>query len=350
MINNLTLHNFQAHEKTHIEFSPGINVIIGDNDNGKSSITRALYWLFMNKPSGDEFIKWGETKCSVKAKVNGKQIKRERGPNSNKYVIDGQEFNAVRSDVPVELQNVTKMTPTNIQLEDDPQFLLSSSASEVARKLNEVVGLNKINDSIQYPNKIIRQMNTSINHIHNDIQQKQKEKDKLKNIESIEEKNNKLNEFNTKESNLDSEIEEIESLIEDLEAQRKVLEQKPRIEKLSTKLSKLKNHQQRITEIDDETKGIQRFIKTIQTNSSKVERLQPIQNLSTKLTELQNICEQHTNIKSHLTEISKSINTIKSNKSSVDDLQSEVDKTRKQFKTEQHKLEVCPTCERPFDN
>jgi len=349
MIENLTLHNFQAHEKTHIEFSPGINVIIGDNDNGKSSITRALYWLFMNKPSGDEFIKWEKTKCSVTAKVNGKQVKRERQPNKNKYVIDGQQFNAVRSDVPDELQNITKITPTNIQLEDDPQFLLSSSPSEVARKLNEVVGLNKIDDSIQHPNKIIRQMNSSINHIHNDIQQKQQEKEKLKNIEDVDEKNKKLDEFIAKENNLDGEIEEIESLIVDLEEQRKVMEQKPRIERLSNKLSKLKKHQQRTTEIDGETKDIQRSIKIIQTNSSKVERLKPIQNLSSKLTELQNLCERHSNKNTHLTEISKSIKTIESNKSNVDKLQSEVDKIRKQFQHAQHKFGMCPTCERPFE-
>ncbi len=350
MIDDLTLHNFQTHKKTHLKFSPGINVIIGDNDNGKSSITRALYWLFMNKPSGDEFIRWGKSNCSVSATINNRKIRREKKANSNKYVIDGSEFNAVRSDVPGELKNIAKVTSTNIQLEDDQQFLLSDSPSDVARKLNDVVGLNKIDDSIQYPNKIIRQMNSSINHIHNDIQQKQQEKEKLKNIESIEEKNNRLNKLNERKANINAEVEEIDSIIEDLEEQRSILNQKSRIEKLSKKLSKLKKHHQRIVEINNELNNIQHSIKVIKTNKSKVERLQPIQDLSNKVTELQNICEQHTEIKSHLNDMSKSAKVIKSNKEEITSLQNEVNKLRKQFKEAQHKLGVCPTCERPFDN
>ena len=42
MIKSVGIVNFQSHEETAIEFSPGLNVIAGGSDAGKSSILRAI--------------------------------------------------------------------------------------------------------------------------------------------------------------------------------------------------------------------------------------------------------------------------------------------------------------------
>jgi len=53
MIKKLILKNFQIHKKLVLEFDEKITVIKGSNDSGKSSIIRAIYWIFYNQPTGD---------------------------------------------------------------------------------------------------------------------------------------------------------------------------------------------------------------------------------------------------------------------------------------------------------
>ena len=56
MIDKISIKNFQSHPNTELELDPGINVITGSSDNGKTSIFRALYWIIYNRPSGNSFI------------------------------------------------------------------------------------------------------------------------------------------------------------------------------------------------------------------------------------------------------------------------------------------------------
>ena len=55
MIDKIKIQNYQSHENTELELSPGINVIIGETDRGKTSILRALNWMFSNRPLGEGF-------------------------------------------------------------------------------------------------------------------------------------------------------------------------------------------------------------------------------------------------------------------------------------------------------
>ena len=42
MIKKIIMKNFESHENSEIEFSGGLNLIIGQSNQGKSSIVRAL--------------------------------------------------------------------------------------------------------------------------------------------------------------------------------------------------------------------------------------------------------------------------------------------------------------------
>jgi predicted ATP-dependent endonuclease of OLD family len=43
MLKSLTIKNFTVFTNSKIEFSPGINVIIGDNSTGKSHLLKLAY-------------------------------------------------------------------------------------------------------------------------------------------------------------------------------------------------------------------------------------------------------------------------------------------------------------------
>lgn len=154
MLNSLTLNNFQSHSSTRLDFSPGINSIIGASDSGKSAILRSLYWLISNRPSGDAFVShWARDKkgnqnqsCAVVLDVDGAVITRERRTDFNGYHLSGEKtpFEAVRTDVPEKVAKALNITEINIQKQLDSPFLLSSTSGEVAKFLNQLVNLDTI--------------------------------------------------------------------------------------------------------------------------------------------------------------------------------------------------------------
>ena len=58
-ITKIRLENFQDHTDTVIELEPGINLITGSSDAGKSAALRALNFVLHNQPRGDAFIQLG---------------------------------------------------------------------------------------------------------------------------------------------------------------------------------------------------------------------------------------------------------------------------------------------------
>src|SRR5690554_3878620 len=91
-IKKVILENFQSHKYTEIELDQYLNVIVGPSDQGKTAIIRGLKWALFNEPSGDFFIREGETECSVTVIFNdNSKIKRYRSKNKNVYYLYNNE-------------------------------------------------------------------------------------------------------------------------------------------------------------------------------------------------------------------------------------------------------------------
>jgi DNA replication and repair protein RecF len=77
-INQLQLKNYRNYQKLDISFDDKINVIIGENAQGKTNLMEAVYLLAFTKshrtPRDKELIRWGEGF----AKIEGKITKRKR--------------------------------------------------------------------------------------------------------------------------------------------------------------------------------------------------------------------------------------------------------------------------------
>jgi len=162
MFKKLTLKNFQNHTKSTLLFHPGVNVISGPSDNGKSSIIRALRLVLENKAQGDSYRKIGTDKTSVKLELDGHTIERIRSKKENEYVLDGQSFKAVRSSVPDEISGIINLSPSSLQSQFDPYFLLSDSPGEVAKKLNELADISIIDKSIKAINSKVASAKSEI--------------------------------------------------------------------------------------------------------------------------------------------------------------------------------------------
>lgn len=87
-IHRLHIENFQNHRDTTLCFSPGLNVIVGEAEKGKSSIIRAIAWLFFNHPPGADFRRAGSCWCRVSALLDdGATLVRERRGDELSYTV-----------------------------------------------------------------------------------------------------------------------------------------------------------------------------------------------------------------------------------------------------------------------
>lgn len=148
MFKSLDIEYFQAHKKTSLEFVPGVNVIIGQSDSGKSSTLRSLNLVVNNKPSGAEFCSWFAEKNPTKVAITtaeDSKVTRVRSASVNQYLIDDEVFKAFGAgEPPAEVTDVLKMGSINIAKQLDAPFLLSASPGEVARYMNQIAGIDKI--------------------------------------------------------------------------------------------------------------------------------------------------------------------------------------------------------------
>jgi DNA repair protein SbcC/Rad50 len=162
MIQSISLTNFQSHKSTLLNLDPGVNVIIGPSDSGKSAIIRALRWVMENRPAGDEFRSdWaGKDYCEVGITLDDHYIERIKGGSTNIYnltplmkdhFISGNQvetFQSFGQDVPPPISQALNLSTLNVQHQHDRPFLLDDSPGQVARTLNAIVKLDKIDSTL----------------------------------------------------------------------------------------------------------------------------------------------------------------------------------------------------------
>lgn len=156
MLEKLTLQNFEAHKNSTLEFVPGVNVIAGPSDHGKSSIVRALGLVLQNRPQGLAYIrnteKDAKTKAVVTAIFDDCEISRVRSKSENYYTLNGQQLKAMGATVPEEVASAARMDDLNIQYQFSRKmqhYLLSMSSGEVARYLNSLLELDIIDATLK---------------------------------------------------------------------------------------------------------------------------------------------------------------------------------------------------------
>lgn len=206
-ITSVTLKNFQAHKDTTVQFDRGLNIIVGESNNGKTSILRGILWAIDNQPLGNDFIMAGENDCSVTINFSdGTYIKRGRtvkdtGYYEIRYIDDNgkyidQTYRGFTNAVPVEVANVHQMpkvnitkdieTHLNVLSQLDGPFLLTESPLVKASAIGRITGTHVIDAAIKESNKTIQSNRKLIKSYSEDLQQKENERKQLPDIKSME--------------------------------------------------------------------------------------------------------------------------------------------------------------------
>jgi exonuclease SbcC len=139
---------FQKHRGRVLRLTPGVNVLTGPTNAGKSSVLRGIGWAVLNQPSGNRFVPWDAPAAKVVLKLDGHTVVRKRG-KENYYKLDGKKYVSFGpGGVPDEVRAVIGLDHVNFQWQLDPPFWFLESAGQVSKNLNRIVNLESIDKTL----------------------------------------------------------------------------------------------------------------------------------------------------------------------------------------------------------
>ena len=142
IIKKVQLENYRSHSNTTVEFTKGVNLILGKNGRGKTSILEAISTVMFNtkdrsgKETGKSYIKFGEKSSKV---------------NIDFIANDGREYNLKTE--------FFKTKPKKQTLKD---MIGSEYDGDIQEKLEELCGIKKGFEET-YENIVIAKQNEFIN-------------------------------------------------------------------------------------------------------------------------------------------------------------------------------------------
>lgn len=227
-IKTLILDNFQQWKKGQINFTNGLNIIIGDTECGKSTLFRAINSILTGKMP-ENYIRKGTKGCEVKVEFSdGTIFRRLRNKKDNIVDANGIIFERVGKDIPFEY--FKQLGPTSIEFGNkelslcnysqfEPHFFITLSDYDKSKLIGTICGIDIVDKVMDSINKDIRNNNTNIKFLEQQISQQQAEKDKK--IPEFEKLNKKMSQLTEYYNNINQKSELIKKLSE-LQTQLKI--------------------------------------------------------------------------------------------------------------------------------
>ncbi|MBN2330525.1 MAG: AAA family ATPase [Candidatus Aenigmarchaeota archaeon] len=122
IVNSVRLRNFKSHHDTAIGFGTGINVILGENGAGKTSVLEAISFALFKEYEGnlDDLVMRGQGSMAVELV----------------FTSHGRTYKVVR-------MRKKASSDSNLYLLEDGEKLLQSGDSEVDKEIARILGIDK---------------------------------------------------------------------------------------------------------------------------------------------------------------------------------------------------------------
>ena len=149
MIRQIKLTNFQAHRSLTLTLTPGLNVVIGPSDTGKSAIIRALRFTALHE-SATGLVTHGESDLQVGILTPLGGVVRFKNSKEYGYRVGQEKFLACAKQQPKPVSDRLMLTAVNFQGQMDSVFLLAMTGGQLAKEINKIVALEDIDKSISW--------------------------------------------------------------------------------------------------------------------------------------------------------------------------------------------------------
>lgn len=242
-INRIHLENYRIHDKLDVEFDSGINLLLGENGKGKSSILEAIgYALFDSELRGGnqrEAIKYGKKSAKIEIEFTG---------------IDGEDY------------IVTRKIPgsTSIYKKDNPELQLIGKED----RIRELCGIKGDLKGI-YDNVIVAKQNEFIS----SFKEKDNEREKIFNKVFNTDIYKKIYEgysrdaVNRYEKDIEIERSSMENIAEIMEDPADIKE------KLEFEKGRAKEYNLSLTLLNDEKSKVKEFLNSYNSLNIEIEKL-----------------------------------------------------------------------------
>lgn len=155
----VSIKGFQSHIDSALHLGPGLNVITGPSDSGKTAVIRAVRWVAFGEPSGEAFVnaKAGEAEVTLTLD-NGVEIKKHRKSGKTKYWVTGHAEPFEKAEVPQEVKlalGIDKQTfgdfetALNFAYQLEAPFIISETASAGAKILGKLAGTEVVDLAVK---------------------------------------------------------------------------------------------------------------------------------------------------------------------------------------------------------
>lgn len=355
MIQSLKLVNFQSHEDSFLEFSEGVNVIVGTTDSGKSSILRSIFWLNENRPLGIDSIKNWKSAGDVEVEIinDNFTVGRVKG-KTDEYRLSGIQdpFMAFGQSVPEEIKKALNIQSINFQKQIDAPFLFSNSPGFVAEHFNKMCNIHVTDKSIQYINSELSKLtsiigkpalkNVKATGLYKDIEKWNSQLIEFDNLEHIEIELEVLEQMVGDSSVLKSRTLKLEKLIKDISASEKVIRDSQAfldleldVARLSGMVESRKDAEKSITDLGDLLWGIE-------VRQASIEKFSQSLSYTGEVDDLLQLLEKKDTIQ-------KDFNKLKSDLYNIKEIQQNIQESKKtllELEKEWHENmpDVCPLC------
>ena len=270
IIKKVQLENYRSHSNITVEFTKGVNLILGKNGRGKTSILEAISTVMFNtkdrsgKETGKSYIKFGEKSSKV---------------DIDFIANDGREYNLKTE--------FFKTKPKKQTLKD---MTGSEYDGDIQEKLEELCGIKKGFEET-YENIVIAKQNEFINIFKAKPKDREEIFNKIFNTQIYKEMYDSflkeaVDKYKEKVKDLDKEITFLKENIEDKEQITSFLKEEKEVEK---------NLQDRFKNINVVSKNLENEIKDYETTEIKLNNL------------IKNIKDEENKIKKYLNILKENI-------------------------------------------
>lgn len=353
MIKKLIVKNLHEHKKLELNFTDGVNVIIGDTGAGKTALIRALYLLFMNQPRNAEPLfqtQYDKKPLEIEVINNlENSIKRV----NRKYYINNNPnpLKAFGSEVPTPVTEIFPFKDINWQEQDDPYFLISKSISSgnAAKILNKVTGMEDQELLIKEIKTQLSENNSNIKRLIKNNDEQQKILDNLKGITKLVFKAKQIQNLKQKTDDLSAQIIKLNKLLNDIALYKydpteyqiliRLLNDIKSIEQKQIKSKELKYNIDWLKNILNQLADTKKHIKNIEICNKLLHFLNSI--LSKQNSKIQ--------IQKQKTKLESLLNQIKSSKDMYEKSNLIYNKLKKDFKNKLIEFGECPLCGTIFE-
>jgi exonuclease SbcC len=352
MITELDIFNFQSHEETHLIFHPGVNVIIGNSDSGKTAIIRSLRKLVWNKPAGDAMRStWGgETRIGLETEEGSVIWSKDK---VDKYTLNtslsrkntirkGLEFKAFGTSVPEEISRFLNLNEINLQQQLDSPFLLSETSGKVAEHFNKVAKLDKIDLSTQNINSWIRKLNDDIGHKENDIFAHQALLQKFEHLDKFEAGVEVLEDMDKRYVTALQRQTKLETFISDIKDVKAAIKEFQPLLELEEPLNQIFEWRGRKRVIEKDKEVLETLCLDISQINEEIEFQNNLTSLETPINNLLNLYKEVNTLDSQRNLLFKAISSLRSIRTRLKT--AEAEKADLQAKFEKVFPSVCPLC------